>query len=151
LPQQEWNPIWCESRQHWRKSHFILHTHSPRPRVFLIQQLFATCGIGLEWKTSICARCIRVDSGSASSPTWNLRATTANLGSERARFISDVGHRRWELVCIRIPSLNKMKRGVRWDPNEGESDDRYEQGHIDNDLRNWWISCHRYDVTKGTF
>jgi hypothetical protein len=50
-----------------------------------------------------------------------LRALTTNFGSERARFISDDGHRRRELVYVNIPAFNNMDHGARCGPKEGES------------------------------
>jgi hypothetical protein len=100
---------------HWDRGCFLFNSCSPR------------AGFSRNEKFPFASGSTRVDSGSASSPTWNLQTVTANLRSERTQFISDVGHRGRELVYIRVPALNEMERGTRWGPNEDESDDRYEK------------------------
>jgi hypothetical protein len=61
--------------------------------MFLIQQLFGTCGIHLERKASICAEChmsslrIYVIAGLKCAGEYR------NRGSERAQFTSDGGPR----------------------------------------------------------
>jgi hypothetical protein len=61
--------------------------------MFLIQQLFATCGVHLEWKPSVCTGCHM--NGLRIYVAAHLKSVviTANLGGERARFISKADHR----------------------------------------------------------
>jgi hypothetical protein len=133
------------------KSYFIVRTHFLRSWVFLIQQSFTTCEIHLEWKFPFALGPTWVGSWSAWPPIWNLRATTASLGNERARLISNVGHKGWELICVRVPGFNKIELGARSYLNEGQSNTWYNKGHIHHDFGNWRISRRRYDPTRGCF
>jgi hypothetical protein len=99
----------------WNRRCLLFNDHSQRAGFTWNEKLpFA---LGATW----------VDLGSASSPTWNLQVITANLGSERAWFLSDLGHRAWALVYLWVLAFDEMDPGVRWDSNEGKSDEWYEK------------------------